>query len=123
MSPFLPLVVPNRCVLTPPLMTPLLGADGETYAIAQGSLVVGGLGVTGNDGSSIVNVPTVGRIPRGAFVEGWMKRRSSRIDTVLLNLHQGDFSTAMRVADAVNGVLVPMLPRRWNFEPIKVRAS
>ena len=52
------------------LMTPLLGADGETYAIAQGSLVVGGLGVTGNDGSSvIVNVPTVGRIPRGAFVE------------------------------------------------------
>ena len=52
------------------LMTPMLGADGETYAVAQGNLVVGGLGVEGNDGSSvIVNVPTVGRIPRGASVE------------------------------------------------------
>ena len=52
------------------LMTPLLGADGETYAVAQGNMVVGGLGVTGNDGSSVVvNIPTVGRIPRGASVE------------------------------------------------------
>ena len=42
------------------------GADGETYAIAQGNLVVGGFGVEGGDGSSlIVNIPTVGRIPRG----------------------------------------------------------
>ena len=49
------------------LMTPLLGADGETYAVAQGNMVVGGLGVTGADGSSvIVNIPTVGRVPRGA---------------------------------------------------------
>ena len=52
------------------LMTPLLGADGETYAIAQGNLVVGGLGASGEDGSSLtVNVPTVGRIPKGATVE------------------------------------------------------
>ena len=52
------------------LMTPLKGADGETYAIAQGNLVVGGFGVEGGDGSSlIVNIPTVGRIPRGATVE------------------------------------------------------
>ena len=44
-------------------MTPLKGADGETYAIAQGNLVVGGFGVEGGDGSSlIVNIPTVGRI-------------------------------------------------------------
>jgi len=47
------------------LMTPLMGADGEVYAIAQGNLVVGGLGVEGGDGSSVVvNVPTVGRMPR-----------------------------------------------------------
>ena len=52
------------------LMTPLLGADGETYAIAQGNLMVGGLGVAGGDGSSLtVNVPTVGRIPGGGSVE------------------------------------------------------
>ena len=53
-------------------MTPLLGADGETYAVAQGNLAVGGLGVTGNDGSSLtVNIPTVGRIPGGASLSGW----------------------------------------------------
>ena len=52
------------------LMTPLKGADGELYAIAQGNLAVGGLGVEGADGSSVsVNIPTVGRIPRGATVE------------------------------------------------------
>ncbi|MEO1797887.1 MAG: flagellar basal body P-ring protein FlgI, partial [Pseudomonadota bacterium] len=52
------------------LMTPLMGADGEVYAIAQGNLVVGGLGVEGDDGSSVVvNIPTVGRIPGGATVE------------------------------------------------------
>ena len=52
------------------LMTPLLGADGEIYAVAQGNLVVGGLGVEGGDGSSLtVNIPTVGRIPRGATIE------------------------------------------------------
>ena len=50
------------------LMTPLKGADGETYAIAQGNLVVGGLGVEGGDGSSIiVNIPTVGRDPQRSY--------------------------------------------------------
>ena len=105
------------------LMTPLLGADGETYAIAQGSLVVGGLGVTGNDGSSvIVNVPTVGRIPRGAFVERMVETPFQSTDTVLLNLHQGDFSTAMRVADAVNEVFGPNVATPLDASTIKVRA-
>ena len=105
------------------LMTPLLGADGETYAIAQGSLVVGGLGVTGKDGSSvIVNVPTVGRIPRGAFVERMVETPFQSTDTVLLNLHQGDFSTAMRVADAVNEVFGPDVATPLDASTIKVRA-
>ena len=61
----------------------------------------------------IVNVPTVGRIPRGAFVERMVETPFQSTDTVLLNLHQGDFSTAMRVADAVNEVFGPdKLPRR-----------
>ena len=52
------------------LKTALKGVDGQLYAIAQGNLAVGGLGVEGADGSSVsVNIPTVGRIPRGATVE------------------------------------------------------
>ncbi len=105
------------------LMTPMLGADGETYAIAQGNLVVGGLGVTGNDGSSvIINVPTVGRIPRGATVERMVETPFQSTDNVLLNLHQSDFSTSMRVADAVNEVFGPDVAVPLDASTIKVRA-
>ena len=105
------------------LMTPMLGADGETYAIAQGNLVVGGLGVTGNDGSSvIVNIPTVGRIPRGASIEKMVDTPFQSTDNVLLNLHQSDFSTAMRVADAVNEVFGPEVAIPLDASTIKVRA-
>ncbi|WP_372758755.1 flagellar basal body P-ring protein FlgI, partial [Litorivivens sp.] len=52
------------------LMAPLMGADGQVYAVAQGSLLVGGLGVQGSDGSRVsVNIPSAGRIPNGATVE------------------------------------------------------
>ena len=105
------------------LMTPMLGADGETYAVAQGNLVVGGLGVEGNDGSSvIVNVPTVGRIPRGASIEKMVDTPFQSTDNVLLNLHQSDFSTAMRVADAVNEVFGPDVAVPLDASTIKVRA-
>ncbi len=105
------------------LMTPMLGADGETYAVAQGNLVVGGLGVDGNDGSSvIVNVPTVGRIPRGASIEKMVDTPFQSTDNVLLNLHQSDFSTAMRVADAVNEVFGPDVAVPLDSSTIKVRA-
>ena len=105
------------------LMTPMLGADGETYAVAQGNLVVGGLGVGGNDGSSvIVNIPTVGRIPRGASIEKMVETPFQSTDNVLLNLHQSDFSTAMRVADAVNEVFGPEVAVPLDASTIKVRA-
>ena len=105
------------------LMTPMLGADGETYAVAQGNLVVGGLGVAGNDGSSvIVNIPTVGRIPRGASIEKMVDTPFQSTDNVLLNLHQSDFSTAMRVADAVNEVFGPDVAVPLDASTIKVRA-
>ena len=96
------------------LMTPLLGADGETYAVAQGNLMVGGLGVAGGDGSSLtVNVPTVGRIPGGASVEKMIETSFLDNANILLNLHQGDFSTTNRVAEVINdvfggGVAVPL---------------
>src|SRR6188508_173961 len=69
------------------IMTPLIGADGEVYAIAQGSLVVGGFGVSGKDGSSIaVNVPSAGRVPNGATVEKEVPNGFTHEPYVMLNL-------------------------------------
>ena len=105
------------------LMTPLLGADGETYAIAQGNLVVGGLGVSGQDGSSItVNVPTVGRIPKGATVEKLVPNTFLTAENIILNLHQGDFSTANAVSDAVNNIFGPNIAIALDANSIKVTA-
>ena len=105
------------------LMTPLLGADGETYAVAQGNLAVGGLGVTGNDGSSLtVNIPTVGRIPGGASVERMVETPFQTLDNIILNLHQSDFSTSIKVADAINEVFGPTVAVALDSSSIKVRA-
>ena len=71
--------------------TPLKGVDGQIYALAQGNLVVGGLGVDGADGSSLtVNIPTVGRIPRGGQVEKTVDAPFQDSDTLVLNLHRPD---------------------------------
>ena len=105
------------------LMTPLLGADGETYAVAQGNLVVGGLGASGQDGSSItVNVPTVGRIPKGATVEKLVPTTFLTSESLVLNLHQGDFSTANSVAEAVNNIFGPSVAVAIDANSIKVDA-
>ena len=105
------------------LMTPLKGADGETYAIAQGNLVVGGLGVEGGDGSSIiVNIPTVGRIPKGATVEKMVESPFLNSDVLVLNLNQSDFSTASRVSEAINEVFGPEVSVPLDSSSIRVRA-
>ncbi|HRX89212.1 MAG TPA: flagellar basal body P-ring protein FlgI, partial [Steroidobacteraceae bacterium] len=80
------------------VMTPLRGIDGEVYAIAQGSLIVGGFGVSGRDGSRIaVNVPSGGRIPNGATVERVVPNNFTDEPYVVLNLHTPDFTTASRL--------------------------
>ena len=105
------------------LMTPLLGADGETYAVAQGNMVVGGLGVTGADGSSvIVNIPTVGRVPRGASVERMVESPFLESDNIILNLHQGDFSTALIVTEAINDIFGPDVAVPLDSTSVKVRS-
>ena len=90
------------------LQTFLKGVDGKVYALAQGSLVVGGLGAEGADGSKVViNTPTVGRISNGAIVEREVKSPFSQGDSITFNLHQSDFTTAKRMADTINNLVGP----------------
>jgi flagellar P-ring protein FlgI len=88
------------------LMTQLVGADNETYAMAQGNLSVGGLGVEAKDGSKVsVNIPTVGRIPGGASVERIVANPFDTMPAMMINLNTADFSTATRLTQAINKVM------------------
>jgi flagellar P-ring protein precursor FlgI len=88
------------------ILAPLYGADGQIYGMAQGNLAVGGLGISGADGSKLtVNVPTVGRIADGASVERTVATGFETASVLRWNLFQSDFLTATRIRDAIN--------RRW----------
>ena len=85
------------------ILTPLQGADGQIYAMAQGNLAVGGLGADGADGSKIVvNVPSAGRIPDGATVERAVQTGFASAPNLTFNLARADFTTAQNVAGAIN---------------------
>jgi flagellar P-ring protein precursor FlgI len=104
------------------LMAPLKGADGKVYAIAQGNVVVGGFGV-GADGSSItVNVPSVGRIPNGAMIERGVTTGFMQGNSLTLNLHSPDFTTANRVASAINAGIGDGTAQAVDGASIKVNA-
>ncbi|WP_429107572.1 flagellar basal body P-ring protein FlgI [Aeromonas media] len=105
------------------LQTFLKGLDGRVYAVAQGSLVVGGLGAEGADGSKVVvNTPTVGRIANGATVEREVPNSFSQGDTITFNLNRPDFTTARRVADVVNDLVGPNTAQALDATSIKVFA-
>lgn len=84
------------------LMTPLKGADGQIYGIAQGNVLVGGVGASANGSKTQVNHLSVGRISAGATVERSVPTTLGSGDAVYLELNDTDFSTASRVVDAVN---------------------
>lgn len=85
------------------VMLPLRGANGQIYAMAQGNLAVGGLGIDAADGSKLtVNVPSAGRIPGGASVERAVASGFETTPTLIFNLAEADLTTAQRVASAVN---------------------
>ncbi|MCB1679423.1 MAG: flagellar basal body P-ring protein FlgI [Halioglobus sp.] len=105
------------------LMTPLKGADGQTYALAQGNLIVSGFGAEGADGSSVtVNVPSAGRIPNGGTVERGVASPFSQDPTLIMNLNGPDFTTAQRVANSINQTLGPGSARALDATSIEVRA-
>ncbi|HKJ77077.1 MAG TPA: flagellar basal body P-ring protein FlgI, partial [Gammaproteobacteria bacterium] len=105
------------------LMTPLKGADGQVYAVAQGNLIVSGFGASGDDGSSItVNVPSAGRIPNGATVERTVRSPFGQGNSLTLNLHSPDFTTATRLARAINDALGPKTASPMDASSVKVNA-
>jgi flagellar P-ring protein precursor FlgI len=105
------------------LMAPLKAADGKVYALAQGDLVVGGFGAEGRDGSKVtVNIPSVGRIANGATVERAISNRFTHGSDLVFNLKRADFTTARRVAEAVNELLGPDVARAVDASSIRVTA-
>jgi flagellar P-ring protein precursor FlgI len=87
------------------LMTPLSGIDGNVYAMAQGPLSVGGISVRANGNEIRRNHTAAGRVPGGAVIERAIPTAFTRDSVVSIVLSQADFTTANRVAEAVNGML------------------
>ncbi|HSW11190.1 MAG TPA: flagellar basal body P-ring protein FlgI [Solimonas sp.] len=105
------------------LMSPLKGADGQVYAIAQGNIVVGGLGVSAKDGSRVsVNIPSAGRIPNGATVERVVPNSFTASPDIRLNLHVPDFTTATRLAQGINDALGGGVAQALDPVTVSVRA-
>ncbi|MEX2451612.1 MAG: flagellar basal body P-ring protein FlgI [Rhodospirillales bacterium] len=87
------------------LVTPMLGADGEVYAVSQGQLAVGGFSAQGAAQTVTKGVPTSGRIANGAIVEREVSYELASLKSVKLTLRNPDFTTARRVSQAINAFL------------------
>lgn len=85
------------------LVTPLLGADGDVYAVGQGALAVGGFSASGKSGTKVTKgVPTAGKISNGAIIEKEIGFELANMQTMNLSLRNPDFTTAKRIADVIN---------------------
>jgi len=106
------------------IMSPLRGADNQIYAMAQGNLAVGGLGVSAQDGSQVsVNVPSSGRIPGGATVERAVETGFATAPGLIFNLSESDFTTAQRVADAINREMGQPIARAMDGVSVSIVAE
>lgn len=105
------------------IMTPLKGADGQTYAIAQGNLLVGGAGAGAPGGAGqTINHLLAGRIPRGATVERGVPGNFGSGETVTVELNSTDFGTARKVLDAINGKMGRGIAQARDARTIEVKA-
>ncbi len=103
------------------LFTPLKAADGKVYAVAQGPVSTGGFAVSGNSGDQVQkNFPTVGRVVGGALVENELPSNFNQKNTLTLALKDPDFTTATRVAQAINRAFYRQLARTENAGAIQV---
>ncbi|MCE5359568.1 MAG: flagellar basal body P-ring protein FlgI [Acidithiobacillus sp.] len=104
------------------LMTPLKGADGQTYAVAQGNIIVSGFGASSNGASAQVNISTAGTIPNGANVERSVPDAFAGGGPLQLDLHTPSFTTAARIVDAINRSLGYGTAEALNAGVVQVRA-
>ena len=103
------------------LFTPLRAADGNVYAVAQGPVSTGGFAVSGNSGDQVQkNFPTVGRVVGGALVEKELHSNFNQKNELTLALKDPDFTTASRVAQAINRAFYSQLARTENAGSIRV---
>jgi flagellar P-ring protein precursor FlgI len=104
------------------LMTPLKGADNQVYAMAQGNVVVGGVGASANGSKVQVNQLSVGRISAGATVERTVPTPLGEGEFINLELNSSDFTTASRVVEAVNARFGPETASATDGRVIRVRS-
>jgi flagellar P-ring protein precursor FlgI len=105
------------------LMTPLRGADGEVYAMAQGNLAVSGFGASAEDGSKVtVNSLSTGRVPNGATVERPVPTTLGSAEALVLNLNTPDFTTAARLTESINASVGPGTADTLDAISVRVRA-
>jgi flagellar P-ring protein FlgI len=102
--------------------TPLKGADGQVYAIAQGNLIVGGAGAAAGGSKVTINHLSAGRIPEGATVERAVPTPLSQGDSLELDLNSADYATARAVANAINANKGAGVARALDGRVIKVKA-
>ncbi|MCB1721589.1 MAG: flagellar basal body P-ring protein FlgI [Alphaproteobacteria bacterium] len=103
------------------LVTPLLAADGEVYAVAQGEVSIAGFSVSGEAATVTQNIPTSGRIAEGAIVEREIDFKLEQLQQVRLALKNPDFTTARRIAQAINGFTSADLSKAENSASVVLR--
>lgn len=103
------------------LQTALKGVDGKIYALAQGSLVVGGYSVQGAASSTQKNVNTVGLIPSGGIVERSIPFEFNQQDTLTLNMRTPDFSTAQQISERLNAAMGGPFARAVDAASVEMR--
>ncbi|MEO8007893.1 MAG: flagellar basal body P-ring protein FlgI [Betaproteobacteria bacterium] len=104
------------------LMTPLKGVDGQIYAIAQGNVLVGGVGASANGSNVQVNHLAVGRVPNGATVEREVATTIGRGEYIYLESNATDFNTSRQIAEVINAFLGPQVASAVDGRVVRVRA-